>query len=249
MCRLRVAVTTALLLVNIPLLTRTASSSPITYDFSGTLGTPVDGSEQYSGSVTFDMSSFHSSGPSYIWDTSNPLQFTLNLGHHSATIDSGGVDHGINIIISHDDPSHYDSIAIHVVASGADPANGLSDSGFYGNRLEFLISMDNPDGNVLPSTPGPIPTIKLTDFPYNGVELWLGERPQAFVTEVPGSLTSFTLESQSDPTNIPEPSTIVVFALLGIAGTSSRSRRALHRSYQRPREATQIVSRNLGSSS
>src|SRR5436309_201728 len=72
-----------------------AQASTITYDFSGTLSQPIDGSNQFNGTLTTASSVAIGGGAQYSVDLSAPNQITLNFAHHSATIDTGSIDHNI----------------------------------------------------------------------------------------------------------------------------------------------------------
>lgn len=202
----------------------TARSTPITYDFSGTLDHSYQGSNQFSGTFTYDTdlplntSIEPSPGWSYYTgvpaDPSEPvLSLKFNLGNTPST--TFGQLQSDELIVAHQ-------------ASGSDgffiQEEFLSRPGSGGGPTTVWAELGMANNNLIQRGPfsstSPPSYLNLQDFSI-GADLTVQINPtngtgQMYV----GTITSLTLETAT-----PEPRSFLIFAFLGIGGKALRFRR------------------------
>jgi hypothetical protein len=195
----------------------TARATPITYAFSGDLNQPIDGSTQFSGTLTTERAIAIGGGNGWAIELSVPNQVTLSFGDHSVSITSGATGREISSDYYHNSTINGNvGDTFKVIMDASSAVNGL-DPALYGSGLHVSLSMTDPAGDVYPNTSPllTLPTILLANFPQISVSITLQTDPSVTVT---GTLTSFAPAGDSAPVPAPESGTLAIFALLGVGG-------------------------------
>ena len=208
-----------------------AWATPITYEFSGTLDQPYNGSSQFSGTFTYDTDlplnpnvqpypgwSYYSRVP--VDPSEPPLSLTFNLGNTPSS--SFGTMQNIEMIVTHTQGG-YDGFYIE---------EGYSPNSVSGNAPSVFANIGMVNDNSIQNGPftstNPPLSLNLASFSM-GAQLDVTISPSngqgaAYV----GTITSLV------ETSAPEPASLLVFGILG-AGLWRRHRRASERSKGRDR--------------
>jgi PEP-CTERM motif len=199
----RVALAVAVLvLISTP---RIAVASPITYDFTGTLNQPVDGATTFNGSLTFNATPTGSEVPiaGYsVSETGSDVSLTVNVGGQVMNFSNSPQNPHISLMVSADvEPNQPLTTTEFSVYGGND--GGATGSGTTGT---FFLSFYDVGLGAVPSNLANLP------LPVQGedTELTVGSSSSV------GTLTSIEVASA------PEPSTLAVFAGLGLAALVRR---------------------------
>jgi hypothetical protein len=203
-----------------------ANAAPIGYAFSGTLSQPYDGSTQFSGTFYYDTNllPFEMKTPpptlgatEYVGAPfgNGVAGLTFNLPGNLTTseLSPNGDLTNPSVVVTHTQSS--DSIEISQTFDGA-PGQGLT-----GN-----VSLQN--NNLLQAGPFSstnLPTgLSLADFSLGGNFLLQGTIGNGPNLNIFGTITSMTPLSAGSDAPVPEPSTILVFLVMG-AGLALRLRK------------------------
>jgi hypothetical protein len=178
-------------------------SAPVTYDFAATLNSPIDGSNQVSGSF-----SFFSNTPGVQVGTTlglaSPYLATLDYANHSITVSAQPLTTQAKLV----DLGSLDTFSFTTQFQDGGKPVGLD--------LELV----DPTGKALGRSPFlEIPPLNLQDWSQHTISIALTPGGQ-----VNGTLTSLQREQ---PQAVPEPGTMVVFAMLGVGVLARRLRRAV----------------------
>jgi hypothetical protein len=217
--RLHCALAASIILVTPSIVT----ANPITYDFSGTFDTPINGTDQFSGSFTIDVNptATYYSSPAY--PTVSPWSVSENGTDVSLTVTIGGqTTNYVNTPGSFNlaslwvgqNPSNYElDPSGDVIRVAGSPA--YSDPGI---NPGFGLVLNNPT-DVIFSQMGPNNVVNLQNFDFSALNVGM-----ASYTNESGVLDDGTITSV-EAVPAPEPSTLAVFAMLGIAAIVHRRRR------------------------
>jgi hypothetical protein len=191
-------------------------ASPLTYDFTGTLNQPVDGSTTFTGSFTINAN------PT-VWSsaTVNPPDFPVMSGVFesgsdvSLTVNLGGQ------MINYVNTPQFPGSARFSLTTWSDLMNmspGLP--GLAGPFVEFTVGGVANGGNffsMIFECPGggeQLSNLRGVSFPLNTSYVTLYDSSSN--QWAAGSITSI------EAVSVPEPSALVVSAILGIAGMAYR---------------------------
>ncbi len=186
----------------------TGLADPITYDFSGQFNQPFNGSTQISGSFTFNPNPTLG-GYSYVSETGSDVSITVNAG--------GQV---YNFVNDPQNPFTSATVNADVVPAQYSPPGE--------SEVEIAVLGAMESGNLLASfgmtfySPGGLELLQnLRNFNYvlNTSSVSLQVTSQGTLEGGYGSVTSIELVST------PEPSTLALFAVFGIAAMVHRSLR------------------------
>jgi hypothetical protein len=195
-----------------------ALASPITYSFSGTLDQAYNGSNQFSGTLTYDTDlplnsqvqpyagwSYYLGTPPV--STEPPASLTFTLGGTSSSL---GPVSNVEVIVSHTQAN--DSFNLFEQFS---PANGLP------AWANFGISNNNTT-NPAPFTSTDLPAgLNLSAF-SNGAQLSFGVMNGSGLEQVyTGTISSMVAT--------PEPASVLIFGILGAGLWASRRARIARR--------------------
>ena len=196
-----------------------SQASPISYEFSGTLAQPVNGSSQFSGTFTYDTDlppypgispfpgwSYYSGVPA---DPSEPvLSMTFSVGGTPSS--SFGTVTSDELIVSHTTTS--DAFFIQEAFSHSGGQNVWAEFGMSSNNLVNRAPFNSLD---------PPASLNLADFV--GANLTVqGTGSDGQPLNIIGTVTSLVPVGATAP--VPEPSSLLVFAVVG-AGIWRYSRR------------------------
>ncbi len=214
-----------------------ASASPVMYAFSGTLSQPFNGTTQFSGTFAYDASTPQSWSPSpgvgvyssqVTAPSDPPATLTFNIGNMTAT--SFGNVFGTVVTVVHSQAS--DSFTIDLNLNNGNNQSGQNYPGEYsyiGEQIQFnnnnLTSSGPFNSTSLPST------LNLADFNNPGpqflIDGWLADGQYV---EVFGQITSLTplggTGGGASSVSVPEPSSVLVFLIMGAAPVLTRRIRA-----------------------
>ncbi len=203
-----------------------ANAAPIGYAFTGTLSQPYDGSTQFSGTFSYDT---------------NLLPFGINtppptlgsIEYVGAPFGNGFVGITFNLpgnlttsFLSPNGDLTYPSVVVtHTQSSDSINISQSFDSA-PGQGLTGFVSLQN--NNLVQAGPlssTSLPTgLSLADFSLGGVFLLEGSIGNGPNLNISGTITSMTPLSASSEAPVPEPSTILVFLIMG-AGMALRLRK------------------------
>jgi hypothetical protein len=185
-----------------------AGASPVSYAFSGTLQQPFDGATQFSGTLVYntDLPTYPGIQPSPGWsyysgvpgDPSAPASaLTFQVGNTSSS--TAGTLNNLEVIVAHTSAS--DAFFIQEQFIGPHGQNLLAEFGIGNNNLV----QRGPFSSLSPPA-----SLKLSDFSNGGNLTLSGENGSGQGFNVVGTITSLTPLSQ-----VPEPSSVLVFTSLG----------------------------------
>ena len=208
-----------------------ASASPVMYAFSGTLSQPFNGTTQFSGTFAYDTSTPQS------WSTSPgvgvysslatapsdpPASLTFNVGNMTAPSFGSILETVVTVVHS----QASDQFEIDLNLNNGNNQSGQNYPGQYSNIVESIQFTNN---NLI--SPGPLSstglpsTLNLADFNNFGsrflIDGWLADGQYV---EVLGQITSLTPLGGTGglASSVPEPSTVLVFLVMGASLVVSR---------------------------
>jgi hypothetical protein len=190
-----------LVLVETPLM---VAANPITYDFSGTFSQPFDGSTAFSGSATFNATPTPQDAT---WDgagwneTGSDVSLTLNAGGQVFNFGNSPQDTFVGARVSVGPSSPLGTLpSLALSLFGYAGASGI------GTSTTFGVTMYSYGIGTVP------PNLASLSFPVYTSTVVLQELSEGTISGgAGGALTSFEMVST------PEPSTLVIFASLGVA--------------------------------
>jgi hypothetical protein len=199
------------------------TASPISYEFSGTLAQPINGSTAFSGTVSYDPT---------VSGLSNGNSFSSSVGANATLIVGGQsfdfVDHSFS---AQGSPSSYQfdanskgqgdnftfvgPVSASVAPSATNPPN--TDTSAEGASM--TLHLGDPSGTTFPSSSPNLPALNLSNFSVrelNATIIWpstggMNSTPPSGTT-LTGTITSLSPEPQAAP----EPSTLALCAMIGI---------------------------------
>ena len=194
-------------------------ATPISYEFSGTLSQPFDGSTQFSGTFVYDtdLPPYPGINPSPGWsyysgvpaDPTEPvLSLTFNLGNTSSS--SFGNIATDELIVAHTSAS--DAFYISESFGYAGGENLYAEIGMVNDNLVYR----GPFTSTIPPS-----SLSLSDFSMGANLTLQGTLAGGQQVNVVGTVTSLTpvgIEGQP----VPEPASLLVFFLVLGAGFSRR---------------------------
>ena len=198
------------------------AASPISYEFSGTLAQPLNGSTAFSGTVSYDPTTSGLSAGSF---------FSSSVGAHATLIVGGQsyefVDHSFS---AQGSPSTYQfdanskgqgdnftfngPISASVVPNTANPTS--SDANAQGAAM--TLHLGDPSGTAFPSSSPNLPPLDLARFSVRDLSVTIippspgGMNAIADPIFVTGTINSLSPEPQAAP----EPTTLALFAMIGL---------------------------------
>jgi hypothetical protein len=195
-------------------------ASPITYAFSGTLREPYNGSTRFSGTLVYNTElplypcidpfpgwSYYSGVPD---DASAPVSsLTFQLGDTPSS--SFGKVSNLEMIVNHNPTS--DAFFLYERFSGPGGQNLSAELGLGNDNLIQrgpFTSLDPPS------------QLSLSDFSNGGNLTLFGQTADGHDVNVVGDITSLTPTGE-----VPEPSTALIFAVLGTAIAGVRRSKAI----------------------
>jgi hypothetical protein len=196
------------------------TADPITFDFSGTLNSPVNGSNQFSGSFTINADPTVS--PTNLSPPYSPYWISENGNNVSLTVTLGGQ------VTNYINTTEYPNLAAlavsvnpstlpaesnpsgDVVTVGGVPA--YSDPGY---NPGFWLGFSSPTETIF-SQLGPNNVANLRNFNFSAAAAVDAQYTDAQYTNASGVIDRGIVTSIEEVA-APEPSTLVVFAMLGLA--------------------------------
>ncbi len=204
----------ASILLSIPSI---VTAGPITYDFSGTLPWPVYGTQQFTGSFTINANPVVvGSGDNGFKENGSDVSITLDVGGHTISFANTPQNPNVAQLIV---DQIWSSTVIGassdlVIVTGGGQTTPGSDPILTGFGLRFGNSADTLFSNL---KAGQLATINMQNFDFStaqdssGIPLGAAEANYGSAgTWVPATLTSVEAAS------VPEPSSVIVLAVLGI---------------------------------
>jgi hypothetical protein len=195
----------------------TAGATPITFDFAGTLNAAINGTTQFTGSATINGDPTVSNWGTVSGELTNAL-VSESGGDVSITLNVGGQT--VNFANNPQNPYTQATFQAWSVLQGIANPTGepMVESLWYG-----AIQSGNPQATF---------AMSFYDFSANGVSTLSNLRNlnlplstgSVFFTATPGGQAEGTITSIA-LVSTPEPSTLAIFAVLGIAAIAHRSRR------------------------
>ncbi len=196
------------LIVCLVLAASSAQASPVSYSFTGTLQQPLDGSTQISGTLVYDtdLPTYPGITPSPGWsyytgvpnDPTAPISsLTFQLGGETSS--SFGTPSNLEVIVAHTATS--DGFFIQEQFNGPSGPNVSA---------EFGLSNDNTAQPGPFTSSAPPSQLNLADFSIGSNLNVFGKTADGENVNIIGTITSLTPTAA-----VPEPSTALVFALLG----------------------------------
>jgi hypothetical protein len=193
-----------------------ASASPVGYAFSGTLSQPYDGSTQFSGSFYYDTS-LVSIG------VLTPPPTLGSIEYQGEPTRDGGVNVSFNLPgnlgsawLSPNGEYTYPYVVVTHTQSNDSFAVNQTFDGQPGQGLLAVVTLGN--NNV--TQPGPFSStslpssLNLGDFNLGAQFFLYGTTsPSGPYINISGTITSLT--GDGDPAAVPEPSSVLVFLVLG----------------------------------
>jgi hypothetical protein len=180
-------------------------AGPMSFNFSGTLPSPVYGTSQFTGSLSFDSNPIVSGGVGSEKSavvTGSDISLMVDVGGHEIKFGSAE--------LSARQESQHGSFWDYVEVDG-----GLGNDPYLtGIRLGFGPQPDTLFPNVSAGVPIELRAFNFLDG-LPGVAVYYNSA----ASRAPATITSF------EPAPIPEPSTILIYAGMGVAAMISRHRR------------------------
>lgn len=194
-----------------------AQGSPISYDFSGNLSQPYDGSTQFSGSFTYntDLPAYPGIGPSPGWsyysgvptDPSAPVvSLTFNIGN-TASSSFGNIVND-EVIVAHTQSN--DGFYIYEQFAFTGGQNLSAEFGMVNNNLVQRAPFTS---SIPPSS------LNLSDFTAGASLTFWGTTAAGDPIDVSGTVTSLVAIS-----SVPEPVPILVLLAMGAGFLKYRRR-------------------------
>lgn len=180
-------------------------ASPLTYDFTGTFNQPFDGTTTFSGSFTINANPTVNAQTSSVFEKGGDVSLTLNLGGQVVTY-----------VNTPQNPSYvfFNTAAISPAdgtASGGAPEDSFGVSaGANGGKLVFGIEFYALGGIAQLSN------LRDLTLPLNTSSVYATEPASSPYQWANGVITSI------EPASVPEPSAVVVSAVLAIAAVVCR---------------------------
>jgi PEP-CTERM motif len=203
-----------------------ANAAPIGYAFSGTLSQPYDGSTQFSGTFYYDTSLLP-------FQMTTPPPTLGSIEYVGAPFGNGVVALSFNLpgnlttsVLSPNGDLTYPSVVVtHTQSSDSIDISQSFDSA-PGQGLTAYVSLQN--NNLVQAAPFSstnLPTgLSLANFSLGGNFLLEGTIGNGPNLNIFGTITSLTPLSASSDAPVPEPSTVLVFLVMG-AGLAVRLRK------------------------
>jgi hypothetical protein len=215
----------------------TSSASPITYDFSGTLSQSINGSTAFSGTFSYDPigMEFGSGNLLTRWLGSHA---TLNVGGESYEFKNYMLPSGSGNNLQLPGPSPNYTFDANSIGQGDNFTFQAADGKILGSSdqsaptVAMTIHLGDPSGTAFPPSSPNLPLLNLTNFsvrdfsvtiPLSGPSVtgtMAGAATIVGGTPITGTITSLSLDPQ--PQNIPEPTSLVVLATIGLAVATQR---------------------------
>jgi hypothetical protein len=179
-------------------------AAPVTYDFAATLNSPIDGSNQVSGSFSF-FSNTPGVQVGTTLELSSPNPATLSFANQSITAGADPMANQIKLV----DLGSSDTFSV-----AAQFQNGVK-------TVELNLDVIDPTGKALgQSSFEEIPPLNLLDWSQHTISITMTPGEQ-----VDGTLTSLE-QAPTQVAPVPEPGTLVVFAVVGGGVLAHRLQRA-----------------------
>jgi hypothetical protein len=209
----RFCVLAASMLLGIPSI---VTANPVTYNFTGTLTTPVNGSNQFSGSFTINANAtVGNTGlsapyfPYWISENGNDVSMTVTLGGQTTTYANTSQYQNLATLTAAVNPASLPASGNpsgDVVTVGGVPA--YSDPGY---NPGFFVSFTSPTDPIF-SQLRPNNVANLLNFNFSST----ANSDHAQFTNTSGVIDDGTITSIAE-VPAPEPSALAVFAMLGVA--------------------------------
>jgi hypothetical protein len=187
-------------------------ADPITYDFSGTLNQPADGVNTFTGSLTFNAiptGTDVSPGGAYVNETGSEVSLSVRLGGQVFNFQGNAPNSPVGMFLEKLPGPYNESAQPSVLFSE------WASSSQFGFWMKFVSGTAN--------IPTDLATLSLPPS-TSSVDIVTNNPGEGYV-ESQGVITSI------EPTHVPEPGMLAIFAGLGVAAllrrrTGSDSRRA-----------------------
>jgi hypothetical protein len=204
--------------------TRPACASPLTYEFSGTLNQPYNGSTQFSGTFTYNTSL-----PPY-----PGIQPSPGWAYYSGVpTDPSSSAVSLNFAIGNLSSSSLGNVAsdeVIVTHSTASDAFYISEAFHSGGTQNLAAEFGIINNNLLQRGPfnslSPPSSLNVANFSMGAGFSLVGTMANGQWVNIDGTITSL------EPINFtaaPEPASFVVFAMLGLGYLGSRRVSAIRR--------------------
>jgi len=185
-------------------------ASPVTYDFTGTLNQPVDGSTTFTGSFTINANPTVNPGASWVAESGSDVSLTVNLGGRMINyVNTPQFPDSATFQLAWFSASFMQAFLIGPPGVAALPELEFSvkGGGANGGNITFAMSFDKPGGVEQLSNPQDV------ILPLNSIYVTV-EDTEPYPASNQGSAGSIT---SIEAVSVPEPSALVVSAMLGIA--------------------------------
>jgi hypothetical protein len=187
-------------------------ADPITYDFSGTLNQPAGGVNTFTGSITFNAiptGADVSPGGAYVNETGSEVSLSVRLGGQVFSFQGNAPNSPVGVFLEKL-PGPYNESA---------PPSVLFSEWASSSRFGFWMKFVSGTANI----PNDLATLSLPPS-TSSVDIVTYNSGEGYV-QSQGVITSI------EPTQVPEPDMLAIFAGLGVAAllrrrTGSDSRRA-----------------------
>ena len=201
-----------------------ADASALTYEFSGTLSQPINGTSQFSGTFTYDtdLSPYPGALATPGWgyyagvpanSTEPPVSLNFSLGNINYT--TAGNISADEVMVAH--TTSYDAFYVGEIFNGPASSNLHASIGLVN---ENLIQQGPFTSTNLPSG------LNLGQFSNGASFVVTGTTADGQQVNINASITSLTAIGSESP--VPEPGSILVFLLAG-AGLVWHRRRSVRR--------------------
>jgi hypothetical protein len=204
-------------------------ASPISYDFSGTLSQPYNGSTQFSGSFTYntDLPAYPGITPSPGWayysgvpadPSAPPVSLTFNLGTTASS--SFGDIVNDEVIVAHTQSTDAFFIDVQFANKGGQDLS--AEIGFVNDNFAQRAPFNSS---------GPPTSLSLSEFDLGGNLTFSGTTADGHQIDVVGAITSLVAAS-----SVPEPGPIVVVLAMGAGFLGYRRRSNAEQAMKRGNE-------------
>jgi hypothetical protein len=201
------------------------TASPITYEFSGTLAQPINGSTAFSGTFSYELTTTEFGAGDLL---------TRSVGSH-AMLNVGGKSFDfINYSFTELGPSPTYTFDANSKGQGdnfifqGDRGTIASSSAPSSQSAAMTIHLGDPSGTAFPASGTSLPKLNLSSFAIRDFSVTLNPPASSAMSAVAraesggpvtGTITTLSVEAQT----VPEPTTLALFTLIGL-GVAARRR-------------------------